>query len=450
MRRLVFVAVVSLGWVNLSTAQETAQPTVNPATTATTHKVIIRARALIDGTSAQPKANQEILINGDRISAVYAAGTRPPPPGAEVLDLGTATVLPGLIDCHTHIFLQGEVPAAGGYDIQLLKFPASYRAARAVVAARRALEQGFTTIRDVETEGAGYGDVGIKQAINEGYIPGPRMFVATRSISTTGGYPLEGYAPEIVVPKGAQIVDGPVEARKAAREQLDHGADWIKVYMTHRSWVDDKGALVSQPTLTVEELKAIVDETHGWQKKVACHAYNGIGLQRALDGGCDTIEHGLELTDAQVAQMVKQGTWLVPTLAVYYYDPDPPNTPSGIRDRKRVTVHGVSFQKALRAGVKIAFGTDVGGFPWSDPIAQEFSRMVEFGMTPMQAIQAATARGAELLGKRGELGTIAPGAYADLVAVEGDPLADVSVLQHVSFVMKGGSVFQRTERSASH
>lgn len=449
MRRLVFVAVVSLGWVNLSTAQETAQPTVNPATTAT-HKLIIRARALIDGTSAQPKANQEILINGDRITAVYAAGTRPPPPGAEVLDLGTATVLPGLIDCHTHIFLQGEVPAAGGYDIQLLKFPASYRAARAVVAARRALEQGFTTIRDVETEGAGYGDVGIKQAINEGYIPGPRMFVATRSISTTGGYPLEGYAPEIVVPKGAQIVDGPVEARKAAREQLDHGADWIKVYMTHRSWVDDKGALVSQPTLTVEELKAIVDETHGWQKKVACHAYNGIGLQRALDGGCDTIEHGLELTDAQVAQMVKQGTWLVPTLAVYYYDPDPPNTPSGIRDRKRVAVHGVSFQKALRAGVKIAFGTDVGGFPWSDPIAQEFSRMVEFGMTPMQAIQAATARGAELLGKRGELGTIAPGAYADLVAVEGDPLADVSVLQHVSFVMKGGSVFQRTERSASH
>jgi imidazolonepropionase-like amidohydrolase len=148
--------------------------------------------------------------------------------------------------------------------------------------------------------------------------------------------------------------------------------------------------------------------------------------------------------------MVKQGTWLVPTLAVYYHDPDPPDTPSGIRDRKRVAVHGVSFQKALRAGVKIAFGTDVGGFPWSESIAQEFPRMVEFGMTPMQAIQSATARGAELLGKRGELGTVAPGAYADLVAVEGDPLADVSVLQHVSFVMKGGSVFQRTERSAQH
>jgi len=273
------------------------------------------------------------------------------------------------------------------------------------------------------------------------------MFVVTRAISTTGGYPLEGYAPEISVPKGAQLIDGPVEARKAAREQLDNGADWIKVYMTHRSWVDEQGALVSQPTLTLEELKAIVDETHGWRKKVACHAYNGIGLQRALDGGCDSIEHGLELSDAQIAQMVKQGTWLVPTLAVYYHDQDPPDTPGGIRDRKRVAVHGVSFQKAVRAGVKIAFGTDVGGFPWSDPIAQEFPRMVEFGMTPMQAIQAATSRAAELLGKRGELGSVTPGAFADLIAVSGDPLADVSVLQHVSFVMKGGSVFAAAERS---
>jgi imidazolonepropionase-like amidohydrolase len=447
MRPTVSLGVVVLCVARLCLAQDS---TAAPSAASPVHAVAVRARALIDGTSAQPRANQEILIQGDRIAAVYAAGSRPPPAGAEVIDLGAATVLPGLIDCHTHIFLQGEVPAAGGYDVQLLKFPASYRAARAVVAARRALEQGFTTIRDVETEGAGYGDVGIKQAINEGYIPGPRMFVATRSISTTGGYPLEGYAPEIVVPKGAQLIDGPVEARKAAREQLDHGADWIKVYMTHRSWVDEQGALVSQPTLTLEELKAIVDETHGWRKKVACHAYNGIGLQRALDGGCDSIEHGLELTDAQIAQMVKQGTWLVPTFTVYYYDQDPPDTPSGIRDRKRVAVHGVSFQKALRAGVKIAFGTDVGGFPWSEPIAQEFPRMVEFGMTPMQAIQAATSRAAELLGKRGELGTVAPGAYADLVAVEGDPLADVRVLEHVSFVMKSGKVFQRTEQSVQH
>lgn len=403
---------------------------------------VIRARALIDGVSAQALSNPEIVIRGNRVTEVYKAGTRAAPAGAQLIDLGGATVLPGLIDCHTHIFLQGEVPEAGGYDVQLLKFPASYRVARAVVAARRALEQGFTTIRDVETEGAGYGDVGIKRAINEGYIPGPRMFVVTRAISTTGGYNLEGYAPEIEVPKGAQLVDGPVEARKAAREQLDHGADWIKVYMTHRSWVDQQGELVSQPTLTTEELKAIVDEAHGWQRKVACHAYNGIGLQRALDGGCDSIEHGLQITDAQIAQMLRQGTWLVPTLSVYYYDPDPPDTPTGKRDRKRVAVHGVSFQKALRAGVKIAFGTDVGGFVWSDPIAQEFGREVEFGMTPMQAIQSATSRAAELLGRGAELGRVAPGAYADLVAVGSDPLQDVAALKNVSFVMKDGVVFK--------
>src|SRR5882724_11801434 len=280
---------------------------------------VVRAQALIDGTSAQARRDQDILIRGNRIVEVSPAGSHPLPPGAKLIDLGSATVLPGLIDTHTHIFLQGEVPAAGGYDIQLLKYPASFRVARATVAARRALEQGFTTIRDVETEGAGYGDVGIKKAINEGYIPGPRMFVATRAISSTGGYQLDDYAPEITVPKGAQLIDGPVEARKAAREQLDNGADWIKVYMTHRSWLDKNGNLQSQPTLTLEEIKAIVDETHGWGKRVACHAYNGIGLQRALDGGCDSIEHGLDLDDAAVAQMVRQGTWYCPTMTPYYY-----------------------------------------------------------------------------------------------------------------------------------
>jgi len=269
--------------------------------------------------------------------------------------------------------------------------------------------------------------------------------VVTRAISTTGGYPLEGYAPEISVPKGAQLIDGPVEARKAAREQLDHGADWIKVYMTHRSWLDAQGNLVSQPTLTVEELKAVVDEAHGWQRKVACHAYNGIGLQRALDGGCDSIEHGLEITDAQIAQMVRQGTWYVPTLAVYYGDWDPPDTPAGQRDRKRVATHGVAFAKALKAGVKIAFGTDVGGFKWSEPIAQEFPYLVQFGMTPMQAIQAATSRAADLLGRRGQLGVVAPGAYADLMAVAGDPLSDVKVLGDVGFVMKDGVVFRAAQ-----
>jgi imidazolonepropionase-like amidohydrolase len=407
---------------------------------------VIRAGTLIDGVSAAPRRDQVIVIRGNRIESVGDAASAKVPAEAKVLDLSNATVLPGLIDAHTHIFLQGEIPAEGGYDAQLLKHGLAFRAARAAVSARRALEQGFTTIRDVETEGAGYGDVGIRQAIEGGYIPGPRMFVVTRAISTTGGYPLEDYAPEVELPKGVQVVDGPVAARKAAREQLDHGADWIKVYMTHRSWLDKHGNLFSQPTLTVEELRPIVDEAHGWGKKVACHAYNGVGLHRALDGGCDSIEHGLELDDAAIAQMVRQGTWLCPTMSVYYKEWAPAGTPSGERDRKRVAVHGPSLQKAMKAGVKIAFGTDVGGFPWTEPIAQEFPRMVEFGFTPMGAIQAATSRAAEMLGMSGELGVIAPHAYADIVAVTGDPLKDVKVLERISFVMKDGKVY-RDERN---
>ncbi len=376
--------------------------------------IVIRAGVLIDGNSDQPRRDQVIVIRGNRIESVSDAANAKIPAGVSTIDLSHATVLPGLIDSHTHIFLQGEELAQGGYDANILKYPLALRAARATVAARRALEQGFTTLRDVETEGAGYGDVGIKMAIAGGYIPGPRLSVATRAISTTGGYNLEGYAPELDMPKGAQIIDGPVEARKAAREQLDHGADWIKVYMTHRSWVGKNGELVSQPTLTVEELRAIVDETHGWGKKVACHAYNGIGLQRALDGGCDSIEHGLEITDAQIAQMVKQGTWYCPTLAAYYHDWAPADTPSGRRDRKRVSEHGVSLQKAVKAGVKIVFGTDMGGIPWTEPMAQEFPRMTEFGMSPMDTIKSATSRAAEMLDMAGQIGVIVAGAYADV------------------------------------
>jgi len=419
-----------------------AAPTDRPEGLSAETAVVIRAGTLIDGRSAAPRRNQAVVVRGRRIEAVGDAATVAIPPGTTVIDLSEATVLPGLIDCHTHVFLQGEDPKEGGYDAQLLLAPLALRAVRAGVAARRALEQGFTTIRDVETEGAGYGDVGIKQAIERGYIPGPRMFVSTRAISTTGGYPLEGYAPEIEVPKGVQIVDGPVEARKAAREQLDHGADWIKVYMTHRSWLDERGSLVSQPTLTVEELKAIVDEAHGWKRKVACHAYGGEGLHRALDGGCDSIEHGLDLDDAAVAQMARQGTWYCPTLSVYYYQWAPETTPAGRRDRQRAELHGPSFQRALKAGIKIVFGTDVGGFPWTDPIAQEFSRMVELGMPPAAAIRSATSTPAEMLGMAGQLGVVAPGAYADLVAVRGDPLRDVKELERVAFVMKDGVTFK--------
>ncbi|HET7890926.1 MAG TPA: amidohydrolase family protein [Candidatus Sulfotelmatobacter sp.] len=434
MKRVIFF-VFSLLFSTCAIAQQSSGSSLPQVT-------VLRAGTLIDGKSDKVRHDQVIVIRGNKIESVSDAANAKIPDGAEVIDLSKQTVLPGLIDSHTHIFLQGEDPAQGGYDANILMAPLALRAARATVSARRALEQGFTTLRDVETEGAGYGDVGIKEAIEGGYIPGPRLFVVTRAISTTGGYSLDGYAPELEMPKGAQIVDGPVEARKAAREQLDHGADWIKVYMTHRSWVGKNGELVSQPTLTVEELRAIVDEAHGWGKKVACHAYSGIGLHRALDGGCDSIEHGLDLDDAAIAQMLKQGTWYVPTLSVYYTDWAAAGTPAGQRDRLRASAHEVSFKKAMKSGVKIAFGTDMGGIPWSEPIAQEFSRMVEFGMPPMDAIQSATSRAAVMLDMEGKIGLVAPGAFADIVAVPGDPLRDIKSLESVQFVMKDGKVFR--------
>src|SRR5256886_10359165 len=223
----------------VSARGQSASPAPAPLT-------VIRAGTLLDGVSEAPRKSQLIFVRGERIEKVADASTKIPD-GAKVIDLSGATVLPGLIDSHTHIFLWGEDPKKGGYDENILKAGIALRAARATYAARRALEQGFTTIRDVETEGAGYGDIEIKQAIEEGTIPGPRIFGATRAISTTGGYNLEGYAPEPEMPKGPPLVDGPVEARKAARQQLEHGADWIKVYMPHRSWVAKEGKLVSQP-----------------------------------------------------------------------------------------------------------------------------------------------------------------------------------------------------------
>jgi imidazolonepropionase-like amidohydrolase len=418
-----------------------ASTTRSQSSTPTAQLTVIRAGTLLDGASDSVRKNQLIFIRGKHIEKITEASAQISP-DATIIDLSAATVLPGLIDSHTHIFLWGEDPNKGGYDENILKAGIALRAARATFACRRALEQGFTTIRDLETEGAGYGDIEIKQAIEEGTIPGPRIFGATRAISTTGGYNLEGYAPELDMPKGAQLVDGPVEARKAARQQLEHGADWIKVYMTHRSWVDKQGRLVSQPTLTVEELKAVVDETHGWQKKVACHAYNGIGLQRALDGGCDSIEHGLEITDPQIAQMQKQGTWYCPTISPYYGDWGAAESEGGKRDRARAATHEISFKKALAAHLKIVFGTDIGGMPWTDSMAQEFKRMVGLGMTPMDAIQSATSRAAEMLDMKGEIGVLAPGAFADIVAVSGDPLKDIAILEHVRFVMHDGAVYK--------
>jgi imidazolonepropionase-like amidohydrolase len=382
-------------------------------------------------------ADQLIVIRGERIERVAAASELQIPSGATVIDVSRATVLPGLIDAHEHIFLTGE--DNGRYDEQLLKESWQYRTIEATLNAKRDLHAGFTSMRDLETEGAMYSDVDVRNAIDRGLIPGPRLEVVTRALSTTGGYPLEGYSPEVMVPSGVQIVDGPDEARKAVREQIKYGADLIKIYGTHKFRFTSDGKMISQPTFTLEEVRAITNEAHREGVKVACHAYGGEGLHNCIDGGVDSIEHGLDLDDAAVRDMVAKGIWFVPTLYVYEGETRKEDEALSGGKVSRASLHEPSFRKAVAAGVKIAFGTDAGPFPHGTQ-AIEFEYMTRFGMSPLAAIQAATIKAAELMSWSDRVGTIEPGKFADLIAVDGDPLADVTQLEHVKFVMKGGTI----------
>lgn len=402
--------------------------------------IAIRCGRLIDGKGGPPIQNAVVLIKGERIES---AGTGVAiPPGARVIDLSRRTVLPGLIDAHTHILLQGDVTAAD-YEDQILRESQAFRTIRATVAARRALENGFTTLRDLETEGAGYADVAVRDAIDRGIIPGPRMQVSTRAMSVTGAYPVLGYPPEVPVPSGVQVVDGPDEGRRAVREQIKYGADWIKVYADRKYFLTPAGTLSSTPTFTLDEMKAIVDEAHRLGHKVAAHAMARPGLQNALAAGVDTIEHGVYLDDESLREMVSHGVYLCPTLYVTEYVAAGRTAAGAPIWSKIREFHGQSFNRALRAGVKIAFGTDAGGFPWTENAAKEFPLMTKNGMTPAQAIQAATAVAAELLGWQDRIGSVEAGKYADLVAVDGNPLEDITELQRVRFVMKGGNIFKQ-------
>jgi imidazolonepropionase-like amidohydrolase len=394
----------------------------------------ILAGKLVDVRAGKLLTDQVIVINGERIERVAAKADVQIPAGAKVIDLSNATVLPGLIDAHTHIFLTGE--SHGRYDEQLLKESWQYRTIEAVLNAKRDLEAGFTTMRDVETEGAMYSDVDVRNAIDRGLIPGPRLQVVTRAISTTGGYPLEGYSPEILVPSGVQIVDGPEAARKAVREQIKNGADLIKIYGTHRFHFTPDGHLVSIPTFTLDEAKVIVNEAHREGVKVACHAYGGEGLHNCIDAGVDSIEHGLDLDDASIDKMVLKGIYLVPTLYVYEFEPEEDLAATGGKT-SRARIHEVSFRKAVARGVKIAFGTDAGPFPHGTQ-AKEFEYMTSFGMSPIAAIDSATLEAATLMGWADRIGSIEPGKFADIIAVAGNPLDDITQLERVKFVMKGG------------
>src|SRR5690242_6375306 len=400
----------------------------------TAKKIAIRAGRLIDGKSERPVENALIVVEGDKIVSVTAGGT--PPTGAEVIDLSKQTVLPGFVDAHTHVLLNGDITAED-YDKQLLKDSIAYRAILAERNARIALEHGFTTIRDLETEGAMYADVDVKMAIANGEVPGPRMQVATRAMAPTGMYPLLGYSWELKVPTGVQYVDGVEGARKAVREQVMYGADWIKYYSDRKYYFGSDGVLHSMVNFRDDEAKAIVDEAHRLGKKVAAHAIGSDGITAALRAGVDTIEHGDGLTDTLMDDMARRGVYWVPTLTVgLYVAPG-----RGGNWQKMADLQKENFAKAIKKGVKIALGTDAGGFDWKKVNqAKEFEYYVQYGMTPMQSIRTGTSVAAELLGWSDKAGTIEAGKWADLVAVSGDPLKDITELQKVKFVMKGGAV----------
>ena len=401
-------------------------------------RVLIKAGRLIDGRADQAQAGMGILIEGERIRAVGPLAQIQAQAGdARVIDLSRMTVLPGLIDTHTHLLLQGDSTSAA-YDEQLLFQSIAYRAILAARNARLSLEHGFTALRDVETEGAMFADVDVKRAVNRGEVPGPRIYASTRAMAPTGMYPILSPNWELELPHGVQPVDGVEGARLAVREQVAHGADWIKYYADRRYYFTRDSTLRSWVNYTDDEARAIVDETHRLGRRVAAHAIGADGSASALRAGVNSIEHGDGRTDSLMDVMIRQNVYWVPTVTVIHYVA----APRGGIWIPMVDYQRAAFRRALRKGVKIVLGSDVGGFPWTEiNQAREFEYYVQYGMTPMQAIKSGTALAAELLGQQDNFGSIAPGHFADIVAVAGDPLQDITELQRMQFVMKGGTVY---------
>ena len=417
----------------------TAAPQSPPAALS----IFIKVGKVLDVTKGSYIDNAGIWIEGERIKEIGRASDvrSHVPKNTQVIDLGTATVLPGLIDCHTH--LMARIPdTADSYTLNLATKSQAFRALEGAFDARITLNAGFTTVRDVESEGSGYADVALRDAINQGLAEGPRMLVATRGIAAVGQYEPFGVSPDLTdFPTGAQMVSGVEEARRAVREQIGHGADLIKVYA---DW--------QYPTLTVEEIRVIVEEAHKQGRKVAAHATTPEGIRNAVTAGVDSIEHGHRADRQDLEMMKAKGTFLVPTVgvidALLEKNKNEQLNPEQIKARDTFLqgIHQV-IQQAMSLGVKIASGFDADSPDRQGKNADELLALTKRGMPPLEAIRAATMNAAELLGWQDRVGTLEPGKYADLIAVEGDPLIDITVLQHVKFVMKGGIV---VKNSLSH
>jgi len=436
MRKALLLALLA----SLSLFSQT-QPT--GTTSSSQQSTYVLCGALFDSSSGKLLSKQLVEIKEGKITAIQGLGQIPDrllPSGT--ISLENETCLPGLIDTHTHVLLQGDITAED-YDKQLLKESIAYRAIQATQSAVRALNNGFTTIRDLETEGAAYADVDLRNAINRGIVPGPRMKVAGRAMDVTGAYPLLGYAPEVQVPHGVELVDGPDAVRKVVREQLSYGTDWIKVYVDRSYYVRPDGVLDDIPTFSPDELKAAVDEAHRQRHKIAAHAMALQGVHNAVEAGVDSIEHGNYIADADLKTMAAKNIYYVPTIFVGEYVAEGRARAGAPVWLQMLKIHEDTFRRALKAGVKVAFGTDVGGFDWKIDPAVEFPLMVKYGMTPAQAIQSATRNAADLLNMSDQVGSIEVGKFADIVAAPGNPLEDISALQKIDFVMKGGQVYKK-------
>lgn len=401
--------------------------------------ILIKCGKLLDARSGEVAEKQFILIKDNSIVSVGAKASA----ADSIIDLSDYFVMPGMIDCHTHVLLQGDITQED-YDVQVLKESIPYRTIRGIKAAERALMNGFTTIRDLGTEGAGFADVDIKKAINRGVTNGPRMFVSTLAINTTGHYPIKAsdYAWELKMPKGLQEITGADEARRAVRQQIEQGADWIKIYADRGYYKLADGSYRSLPNFTPDEINAIGDETLRSRKKLAAHAMTRDGIIAAINAGARTIEHGDGMDDECMKLMASKGVFWCPTLFVNEFVAEgraKQGSPINLYFKQSIPE---IFKKAIKAGVRLAYGTDIGGYDWTQPQAMDFTYFVEWGLSPIQAIQTATTTAAELLEQEGKIGEIKAGAFADIIALKQDPTKHIEALQKIDWVMQDGKVFK--------